>query len=48
VLLNCSQLDHVQWSYNSGVLLLAAATMWNQVCCYMHTGHKHIYHEHTA
>ena len=31
VLLNCSQLDHVQWSYNSGVLLLAAATMWNQV-----------------
>lgn len=30
VLLNCSQLDHVQWSYNSGVLLLAAATMWNQ------------------
>jgi hypothetical protein len=37
VLLNCSQLDHVQWSYNSGVLLLAAATMWNQVLVYKHT-----------
>lgn len=31
VTIQCSQLDHVQWSYNSGVLLLAAATMWNQV-----------------
>jgi hypothetical protein len=50
VLLNCSQLDHVQWSYNSGVLLLAAATMWNQVCYrhfgHEHTGHEHIGHEH--
>jgi mannan endo-1,6-alpha-mannosidase len=31
VTINCSQLDHVQWSYNGGVLLLGAATMWNQV-----------------
>lgn len=28
--LNCSQLDHVQWTYNGGVMLLGAATMWNQ------------------
>lgn len=28
--INCTQLDHIQWSYNGGVLLLAAATMWNQ------------------
>lgn len=31
VTINCTQLDHVQWSYNGGVMLLAAATMWNQV-----------------
>ena len=31
VTINCTQLDHIQWSYNGGVLLLAAATMWNQV-----------------
>jgi len=30
--LNCSQLNHIQWSYNSGVYLLGAAVMWNQVC----------------
>ena len=30
--LNCTQLDHMQWSYNGGVMLLGAATMWNQVC----------------
>ncbi|KAM0719346.1 hypothetical protein Q7P37_005251 [Cladosporium fusiforme] len=30
VTINCTQLDHVQWSYNGGVMLLAAATMWNQ------------------
>ena len=28
---NCSDTNHVQWSYNSGVFLLGAATMWNQV-----------------
>lgn len=31
VTINCTQLDHVQWTYNGGVLLLSAATMWNQV-----------------
>ncbi|KAL1590695.1 hypothetical protein WHR41_00737 [Cladosporium halotolerans] len=30
VTINCTQLDHVQWSYNGGVMLLGAATMWNQ------------------
>jgi predicted alpha-1,6-mannanase (GH76 family) len=29
--INCTQLDHMQWSYNGGVMLLGAATMWNQV-----------------
>lgn len=28
---NCTDLNHIQWSYNSGVFLLGAATMWNQV-----------------
>ena len=28
---NCSDLNHMQWSYNTGVHLLGAATMWNQV-----------------
>ena len=28
---NCSDQNRVQWSYNAGVFLLGAATMWNQV-----------------
>ena len=28
---NCTSINHVQWSYNAGVFLLGAATMWNQV-----------------
>lgn len=28
---NCTGLNPVQWSYNTGVFLLGAATMWNQV-----------------
>ncbi|TKA53274.1 hypothetical protein B0A49_11562 [Cryomyces minteri] len=27
--INCTQLNHIQWSYNAGVFLLGAATMWN-------------------
>ncbi|KAI4852378.1 mannan endo-1,6-alpha-mannosidase [Aureobasidium sp. EXF-8845] len=27
--MNCSDLNHIQWSYNAGVYLLRAATMWN-------------------
>lgn len=27
--LNCRELNHIQWSYNAGVYLNAAATMWN-------------------
>ncbi|KAF2166123.1 glycoside hydrolase family 76 protein [Zasmidium cellare ATCC 36951] len=27
--LDCKELNHLQWSYNSGVYLMAAATMWN-------------------
>ncbi|KAK8212915.1 hypothetical protein M8818_003080 [Zalaria obscura] len=27
--LNCSQLNHIQWTYNAGVYLLGAAVMWN-------------------
>lgn len=29
-LLNCTQLDHIQWSYSSGILLNAAAVMYNK------------------
>ena len=29
--MNCTTLNHLQWTYNSGVFLLGAATMWNQV-----------------
>lgn len=28
---NCTNMNHVQWSYNAGVFLYGAATMWNQV-----------------
>nr|OQO25421.1 hypothetical protein B0A51_06504 [Rachicladosporium sp. CCFEE 5018] len=28
--LNCSQVDQTQWTYNAGIMLLTAATMWNQ------------------
>jgi mannan endo-1,6-alpha-mannosidase len=27
--LNCSQINHIQWTYNAGVYLLGASTMWN-------------------
>ncbi|KAF2209244.1 glycoside hydrolase family 76 protein [Cercospora zeae-maydis SCOH1-5] len=27
--LNCTELNHIQWSYNAGVFLYGAATMWN-------------------
>ena len=30
--LNCTQLNHIQWSYNAGVFLLGAANMWKVVC----------------
>ncbi|KAF2769451.1 mannan endo-1,6-alpha-mannosidase [Teratosphaeria nubilosa] len=26
---NCSSLNHIQWTYNSGVFLLGASVMWN-------------------
>lgn len=29
--LNCTELNHIQWSYNAGVFLYGAATMWNFV-----------------
>jgi mannan endo-1,6-alpha-mannosidase len=29
VLLNCSQVDHIQWTYNGGMYLLGAAMMYN-------------------
>jgi mannan endo-1,6-alpha-mannosidase len=31
VAIGCSQINHIQWSYNAGVFLLGAATMWNVV-----------------
>ncbi|KAG9995958.1 mannan endo-1,6-alpha-mannosidase, partial [Aureobasidium melanogenum] len=27
--INCTQVNHIQWSYNAGVFLLGSATMWN-------------------
>lgn len=41
--INCTELNHIQWSYNAGVHLLGAATMWNvvsshhTVSCWTHT-----------
>jgi mannan endo-1,6-alpha-mannosidase len=32
VLQNCTSINHIQWSYNAGVFLLGAATMYNIVC----------------
>lgn len=29
--INCTQLNHIQWTYNAGVYLLGAATMYNVV-----------------
>jgi hypothetical protein len=30
-LINCTKIDHTQWTYNTGVFLYGAAVMWNQV-----------------
>ncbi|KAL0260511.1 hypothetical protein SLS55_004200 [Diplodia seriata] len=27
--INCTQINHIQWTYNAGVYLYGAATMWN-------------------
>ncbi|OCK79764.1 glycoside hydrolase family 76 protein [Lepidopterella palustris CBS 459.81] len=27
--INCTQINHIQWTYNAGVFMLGAATMWN-------------------
>jgi mannan endo-1,6-alpha-mannosidase len=27
--INCTQVNHIEWTYNTGVFLLGAATMWN-------------------
>ena len=32
VTINCTELSHLQWSYNAGVHLLGAAVLWNIVC----------------
>lgn len=32
VILNCTQVDKIQWTYNAGTLLISCATMWNYVC----------------
>jgi mannan endo-1,6-alpha-mannosidase len=28
---NCTAINHIQWSYNSGIFLLGAANMYNYV-----------------
>lgn len=30
--INCSDLNHIQWSYNTGVYMLGAAMLFNKVC----------------
>lgn len=30
--INCTQINHIQWTYNAGILLHGSAVMWNQVC----------------
>jgi len=27
--INCTQINHIQWTYNAGVFMFGAATMWN-------------------
>jgi mannan endo-1,6-alpha-mannosidase len=34
--LNCTQINHVQFSYNPGIYLLGAANMYNYVCFIRH------------
>lgn len=34
--IQCSELNHLQWSYNAGVYLYGAATMWNIVLHHHH------------
>jgi rhamnogalacturonyl hydrolase YesR len=29
--INCTQINHIQWTYTAGVFLHGAATMWNVV-----------------
>ena len=42
--LNCSQLNHIQWSYNAGVFMLGAANMYNFVSAfYYHLLHMLIH-----
>lgn len=38
--LNCSQLNHIQWTYNAGIFMAGAAYMYNYVCldCYTSYG----------
>nr|POE59248.1 mannan endo-1,6-alpha-mannosidase dcw1 [Quercus suber] len=37
--INCSDVNHQRWSYNSGVYLLGAAVMWNQVSDFLQLSH---------
>jgi mannan endo-1,6-alpha-mannosidase len=37
--INCTQVNHIEWSYNTGVYLLGAANMWNMVSA---TGMKRV------
>lgn len=32
--INCTQINHIQWSYNAGVHMSGAAAMWNIVSCH--------------
>lgn len=34
--INCTQVNHIQWTYNAGVFLHGAANMWNIVCVPCH------------
>jgi mannan endo-1,6-alpha-mannosidase len=30
--INCTQVNHIEWTYNQGVLIYGSAMMWNVVC----------------
>lgn len=35
--LNCTEMNHIQWSYNAGVYMYGAAVMWNIVSPWLHS-----------
>ncbi|KAK3079774.1 hypothetical protein LTS18_003943 [Coniosporium uncinatum] len=45
--INCTQINHIQWSYNAGVYLLGAAAMWNASQTNNMTGNSDVWYQRT-